>query len=205
MLLPCDRLRLIRLVPVMLACVLGINGCSSGQGFFSQPPEQARAPEPARVQPPASAELPYYAGRRNLKIYSAPGRGARVLGTLALHQKVLRSEVRDGYARIRTPDGRKQGWVDNGLLIWRLPTKRSATATAAAKCPPQAAPLASPAEPTVPVEATASAEPAAPAEPSAPAEPASSAELAVPAETSPPAEHTGGLQARPGAEVFDRF
>ena len=203
---PCHWLRLIRLFPLMLVGVMGMNGCSTGQGFLSQSPESARAPEPARVQARTSAELPYYAGRRNLKVYSAPRRGARVLGTLALHQKVLRSEVQDGYARIRTPDGRKQGWVNNGLLIWRLPAaKRSATAAATVKCPPQTAPLASPAEPAAPVEQTASVEPPAPAEQTASADPADPAELAAPAEVAPPAENTDGLQARPGAEVFDRF
>ena len=226
MLLPCHRLCLIRLFPVMLVCVVGISGCSTGQPFLSQPPEPARASEPVRVQAQASAELPYYASRPGMKVYSAPKRGSRVLATLPRHQKVLRSEVQRGYARIRTPDSRIQGWVDNGLLIWRLPASRpSVTRTAAVKCAPQPAPpacpaesaapaeaeqvvpaepaaaveLAVPADSVVPAEQVAAAESAAPAEQTAPAEPA------APAETSPPAEKTDGLQARPGAEVFDRF
>ena len=212
MLLPCHRLCLIRLFPVMLVCVVGMNGCSTGQRFLSQPPEPARASEPAWVQAPASAELTYYASRPGMKVYSAPKRGSRVLATLTRHQKVLRSDVQRGYARIRTPDGRIQGWVDNGLLIWRLPaSKPSSTRTAAVKCPPQPAPPASAAEPVAPAEQTAPAEPVAPDEQTALAEPAARAEEAplaepeAPAETSPPAENTDGLQARPGAEVFDRF
>lgn len=230
MLLPCHRLCLIRLFPVMLVCVVGINGCSTGQRFLSQPPEPDLASEPARVPAQASAELPYYASRPGMKVYSAPRPGSRVLATLSRHQKVLRSDVQRGYARIRTPDGRIRGWVDNGLLIWRLPAaKPSGTRTAAVKCPPQPAPLASPAEPTAPAEQATSAEPTAPAETAAPAElaapaehavpaepvalaepealaePAVPAEPAAPAETSPPAENTDGLPARPGAEVFDRY
>lgn len=256
MLLPCYRLCLIRLFPVMLVCVVGISGCSTGQQFLSPPPEPARASEPARVQAPTSAELPYYASRPGMKVYSAPKRGSRVLATLTRHQKVLRSDVQRGYARIRTPDGQIQGWVDNGLLIWRLPASQlSATRKGAVECAPQPAPPESPAEPaapvaaepaasvelavpaepaapaelaapaesaaaaelTVPAESAAPAELAAPAESAAPAEPADSVELAAPAEqaalaepaapaeTSPPAGNSDGLQARPGAEVFDRF
>lgn len=218
MLLPCHRLCLIRLFPVMLVCVVGMNGCATGQRFFSQPPEQSRASEPARVQAPASAELPYYASRPGMTVYSAPRRGSRALATLTLHQKVLRSDVQRGYARIRTPDGRIRGWVDNGLLIWRLPaSKPSGTRTAAVKCPPQPAPPASPAEPAAPAQTAAPAEPVAPAEKAAPAEPAAPAEQAVlaeqatptepaaPTETAPPAGNTDGVQARSGAEVFDRF
>ncbi len=224
MLLPCHRLCLIRLFPVMLVCVVGMNGCATGQRFFSQPPEQARASEPARVQAPASAELPYYASRPGMTVYSAPRRGSRALATLTLHQKVLRSHVQRGYARIRTRDGRIRGWVDNGLLIWRLPaSKPSVTRTAAVKCPPQPAPPASPAEPAAPAQTAAPAEPVAPAEQAAPAEPAVLAEPATPAEqsapvepavpaeqaapteTAPPAGNTDGVQARSGAEVFDRF
>lgn len=211
MLLPCHRLCLIRLFPVLLVCVVGINGCSIGQGFLSTPAEPAPAPEPARVAAPAAVELPYYAGRRGLKVYSAPRRGARVLATLPLHQKVLRSEVQYGYARIRTPNGRIKGWVDNGLLIWRLPARPSGTRTAVVKCPPQSVPAASPVEQAAPGEQKAATESAVPAEqtastePAALAEQAASSEPAAPAETSSPAEDTGGLQARPGAEVFDRF
>jgi len=216
MLLPCHRLCLIRLFPVMLVCVFGMNGCSIEQGFLSQPPEPAPAAAPARAAAPA--ELPYYASRPGMKVYSAPRRGSRVLTTLTRHQKVLRSDVQRGYARIRTPDDRIQGWVDNGLLIWRLPaSQRSATRTGALNCAPQPAPPASSAEPAAPAEPAtlaepaalaepvAPAEPAALADPAAPAEPAALAEQAAPAQASPPAESADGLQARPGAEVFDRF
>ena len=188
MLLPCHRLCLIRLFPVMLVCVVGINGCSTGQRFLSQPPEPARASEPARVQAPASAELPYYASRPGMKVYSVPRRGSRVLATLTRHQKVLRSDVQRGYARIRTPDGRIQGWVDNGLLIWRLPaSKPSGTRTAAVKCPPQSAPAASPAEQAASAEPAAPAVQAAPVETPAPTEPAALAEQVAPAEPAAPA------------------
>lgn len=190
MLLPCHGLCLIRLFPVMLVCVVGINGCSTGQRFLSQPPEQARASEPARGQAPASAELPYYASRPGMKVYSAPRRGSRVLATLTRHQKVLRSDVQRGYARIRTPDGRIQGWVDNGLLIWRLPASQpSATRTAAVKCPPQPAPPASPAEQAAPAEPVAPAEQAVVADTAAPAEPVIPDEHAAPVETAAPTEH----------------
>jgi hypothetical protein len=206
MFLTWHGLCLIRLFPVMLVCVVGMNGCSSGQRFLSQPPA------------PASAELPYYASRPDLKVYSAPRRGSRVLATLTRHQKVLRSDVQRGYARIRTADGRIQGWVDNGLLIWRLPAaKPSGTRSAAVKYAPQPAPVASSAqpaalaEPASPLEQVVTAEPAAPAETAAPVaqsiptEPVVLAEEAAPAEASPPAEITDGVKARPGAEVFDRY
>ena len=145
---------------------------------------KAPAPAPAPAPAESSAESPYYASRADIKVHSAPSSGSRVLATLSLHQKVLRSDVQHGYARIRTPDGRIQGWVDNGLLIWRLPASQpSDTGTGAVESAPQPAPPASPAEPAAPVK---TAPPA-------------------PAEAPPPARKVDGAPARPGAEVFDRF
>lgn len=219
----CNGPCLIRFLPIMLVCVVGMSGCSTGQQFPLQTPVSLRSNTQAAVRTPAqvSAELPYYASQPDLKVYSAPRRGSRVLATLPLHQKILRSDVQRGYARIRTPNGRIQGWVDNALLIWRLPVSRpSDSGIGVVK---RAAPPANPteqealAEPAAPVEQEALAEPAASAEqevlaqPAAPVEQAALTEQGVvaeseaPAETSSPDEYTEAFQVRPGAEVFDKF
>lgn len=82
----------------------------------------------------AGARSTYYAGAAGLKVYSAPASASKVVGTLALHEKVVRSRVDHGYAYVESPRG-LAGWVNNGQLIWRLP---STPTGASAASPPVA-------------------------------------------------------------------
>jgi hypothetical protein len=100
---------------IALAMIVGsLAGCEAIPGMERDAPAAPAAGTSAE-------ELVYFAGEDRLGVYAeASGRSA-VVGHLALHEEVRRSEVSRGYARIRTPDDRVSGWVDNAKLIWRLP------------------------------------------------------------------------------------
>ena len=104
----------------------------------------------------------FYAGADGLVVRDAPKSSGKVVGTLSLHQKVVRSKVTDGYALVRVSAGDLAGWVVNAKLLWKLPQAAPAT-EAVDQAPAQQAPA--PAQP--PVDATPT-EPA----PQAPKEPA---------------------------------
>jgi len=155
----------------VIACALA--GCEAIPGIGRQ--DAGAAPSPAA----AAEELVYFAGEDGLEVYAEPSTRSSRVGQLALHDKVLRSEVSRGYARIRTPDDRIIGWVDNARLIWRLPEQAhsepaSAVApSASAPSEPATAPPPAPAvtgqtpEPSIAPELTAT--PEAPATPETPA------------------------------------
>lgn len=70
----------------------------------------------------AKAGSVYFAAVDGLPVMDAPKAGARVVGTLRLHQKVTRSTVENGYAKVKASTGGLEGWVLNAKLIWRLPS-----------------------------------------------------------------------------------
>ncbi len=143
------RLRSIRIVAAvvhatLLASCTGVQRTVGGWVGSKKPaPETTEAPTPtARV---------YYAGVDGLKVYSEPSTSSKVVGTLALHEKVTRSRLEQGYAYVESSTSGVKGWVINVRLIWHLPTP-------AARGPAEAQP-----------EAPEATEPEAP-EPTAPAE-----------------------------------
>jgi hypothetical protein len=71
----------------------------------------------------------YYAGADRLTLYSEPSASSKVIRRLALHERVTRFKLEQGYAYVQTDSGEK-GWVDNGQLIWRLPSAPTTTAPA---------------------------------------------------------------------------
>jgi len=70
----------------------------------------------------SKGEVPYFAGVAGLTVRSGPKLSAKRVGHLELHQRVLRSAVENGYARIRVPDGSLQGWVIDAKLLPELPS-----------------------------------------------------------------------------------
>lgn len=100
----------------------------------------------------------YYAGVEGMKVYSEPSASSKVVGTLALHEKVTRTKLEKGFAYVESSKGAVKGWVTNAQLIWRLPSAPTTGAPAAAEPAPAAAPAETPPEPEV-VEPTAPAAP----------------------------------------------
>jgi hypothetical protein len=167
-------------VAAVLAGALPLAGCSMQKtvsGWFG-------GRERARSSSEAAAGRAYYAAAAGLKVYSEPTTSAKVVGKLALHEKVTRYKVKRGYAYVKADASDLEGWVNNSMLLWRLP------ATAPGRAEP---PTAAPAE-------AATEEPPAPDVPSA-AEPP---EPAPPPPDTPPTRETP----RPsptGPAVFDPY
>jgi hypothetical protein len=90
----------------------------------------------------------FYAGADGLVVREAPKSSGKVVGTLSLHQKVVRSKVTDGYALVRVSGGDLAGWVVNAKLLWKLP--QATPAVEAGESPPEE--TAAPTEP--PLEAS---------------------------------------------------
>ena len=67
-----------------------------------------------------SAGSVYFAGRDGLAVHADASGASPVVGQLALHEKVVRSKLRSGYAYVVAADRDLAGWVDNAQLIWRL-------------------------------------------------------------------------------------
>src|SRR5262249_3198212 len=85
-----------------------------------------------------------------LKVYSESSASSKVVGTLALHEKVTRYRVERGYAYVTSSQSGLTGWVSNGQLVWRLPAT-------AAPAPVEEAPEA--AEPEAPETSAPEPEP----------------------------------------------
>ena len=68
----------------------------------------------------------YYAGIDGLAVFADPSSSSKVIGRLALYEKVSRSRLEHGYAFVSAAKG-LQGWVDNAQLVWRVPAATPAT------------------------------------------------------------------------------
>jgi pyruvate/2-oxoglutarate dehydrogenase complex dihydrolipoamide acyltransferase (E2) component len=88
----------------------------------------------------------FYAGTDGLVVRDAPKSSAKLIGTLSLHQKVVRSKVTDGYALVRVSGGDLAGWVVNANLLWKLPQATPAAEAEAAPAEETAPPTEPPAE-----------------------------------------------------------
>lgn len=62
-----------------------------------------------------------YVGASKLNVRSAPGVDQLSAGMLSRGGEVLVLEVREGWARIRTPDGKLNGWVSSNFLQKQRP------------------------------------------------------------------------------------
>ncbi len=80
-------------------------------------------------------EAVYFVATEGLPLYAGASSAAKVLGRLPLHTKVIRTRLENGYAFVRTADGRLEGWVNNNRLDWRVPTATTAAPDAADQNP----------------------------------------------------------------------
>jgi hypothetical protein len=96
-------------------------------GWFGEtpPPEPTAA---ARETPAAREGETYYAAVEGLTVYAEPSESSKVVGHLALHEKVIRSRLERGYAYVTVSKSGLDGWVDNGQLLWRVPASAASGA-----------------------------------------------------------------------------
>ena len=150
----------------VLASALSLSGCAvqkTVSGWFHKG-------EPSSSSGAATgAGQKYYASEAGLKVYSEPTSSSKVVGKLSLHEKVTRFKVDRGYAYVKADASGLAGWVNNSMLLWRLPAAKPATAEPSAEAPKEPA-VEEPTEaPEIPAT-TKSQEPSpAPAEKPAPA------------------------------------
>jgi hypothetical protein len=128
---------------------------SVGVWFATATPTPTPAPKAKAAQAPRA----YYAGVEGLKVYAAPSSSSNVIGTLSLHEKVIRSNVERGYALVESTKSGIKGWVDNAQLTWRLAPAPKTAGPAPEEAPPEEAPPeeappeeAPPEEPAAPTE-----------------------------------------------------
>ncbi|MCW5891181.1 MAG: cation:proton antiporter [bacterium] len=74
---------------------------------------------------PADGQV-YYAAVDGLAVYADPAGTSPVVGRLPLHARVLRTELRHGYAHVVADRDGLDGWVDGRQLVWRLPAAGAA-------------------------------------------------------------------------------
>lgn len=117
-----------RTLVALLAAVVALAGCGSLPqlgGDQAKPRTTESATPAAQGQKSAvlaQEEQVYYVAEAGLNVYAEPSARAQRVAELPLYERVLRSDLQRGYARIRTADDRVHGWVDNARLIWRLPS-----------------------------------------------------------------------------------
>lgn len=71
---------------------------------------------------------PYYVGTDNLGLYREP-KTESLIERLALHEKVVRTDLNGGWAFVTVERTGVQGWLDNARLIWKLPKEEPAKVT----------------------------------------------------------------------------
>jgi len=150
------KFRLVR-VAVALAVVMCLAGCAAmqqtvGGWFGAATPTAKLAPTPTPQAKVAGPRV-YYAGAE-LKVYSGPSTSSKVVGELAMHEKVTRSKLERGFAYVESATSDVKGWVVNAQLIWRLPSGAGTTAPATSEPQPEAPAGEEPEAPEAP-EATA--------------------------------------------------
>ncbi len=121
-----------------LLCACGLTaallaGCSSGKSFRDIFGGKS-----------GSEEGTFYAGVAGLKIYAKPRSSSAATGTLALHEKVYRTAIENGFAYVKVVRSGQKGWVENAKLLWRLPAAKDspvAPASAAETVEPEPEPV----------------------------------------------------------------
>jgi hypothetical protein len=86
----------------------------------------------------------FYAGAAGLNVYSEPASSSKLVGRLALYEKVTRYKIERGYAYVKSSQSELTGWVNNAALLWRLPPVKTEPEAAPGTVAPE--PPAGPAE-----------------------------------------------------------
>lgn len=128
--------RAARAALLLTAAAIVFAGCSTMKetfgGWFGETPASAPASQEGQI---------YYAGVEGLAIYAQASSSSKVVGRLAQYERVTRTRTEHGYAFVKSDKSGIEGWVDNALLVWRLPTttEKLAREKAPAKAPEPAA------------------------------------------------------------------
>ena len=199
-------------VLLAVAAALALGGCA----VFDQISTDWFGGETATPTPtPRQHGESYYSSVDGLPMHFLPSGSSQVVGRLALHEHVNRTDVQRGYAHVVADNG-LEGWVDNAKLLWRLPTSAAPPGTPApaphapeAVAPEAPTPLSPPPIETAPPPAAPEPVPAVPA-----TVPSASDPLAVPSEIyvpksqrTPSPTDTPAIVPTPTAEagLFDPF
>jgi hypothetical protein len=193
-------------IVLVLAAALALGGCS----FFDQVTSDWFGDGPPPTASPtasASQEEVFYSSIDGLPMHFLPSGSSQIVSRLTLHQRVTRTDLQRGYARVVADNG-LEGWVDNAKLLWRLPaTPVPIESPALVDTPPPAidvaTPVVAPVAPDAPVEPAAAATPVEPT-PTAVAPGAEPSEIYAPRTPTPtPAVEPTKAGADPG--IFDPF
>ncbi len=150
----------------------------------------------------------YYAASDGLVVRGDASPSAAVVGRLTQYQRVVRTQLKSGWAYVTT-DGGLSGWVDNAQLVWRVPAQGGGAPAPSQPAAPAPAPAAVPTAAPAPADVQAPAGVPAPAEPAAP-EPAPTAAPAPepapePSPAPPPPPQPTANRNQPSADMFDPF
>ena len=115
-------------VLLAVAAALALGGCA----VFEQISTDWFGGEVATPTPtPQQQGESFYSSVDGLPMHFLPSGSSQVVGRLALHEHVTRTDVQRGYAHVVADNG-LEGWVDNAKLLWRLPTSATPARTPAA-------------------------------------------------------------------------
>ena len=147
-----------------LSAALVLASCAAiqqsvGGWFGGTTPAPTPQPTPAGA---AQGPRVYYAGVEGLKVYSEASASSKVVGTLALYEKVTRTKLDRGYAYVESSKSAAKGWVNNAQLIWRVPTAPTTGTPAAVEEQPEEPAALTGEEPQAPATPEATAPAAAP-------------------------------------------
>lgn len=139
---------------IVIALVVVLAGCDS---YRSHAPSWLGGEAGASAT--AGTGSVYYSGVAELRVFESPSTSSKVVGSLSLHQKVVRSKIDRGFAFIESTDGHLRGWVNNAQLIWKVPAPTSPPTDSrktapAASAPSVAEPATEPVPPTAPEPAS---------------------------------------------------
>jgi len=110
-----------------IAAAVILGGCASVRqtvsGWFG---EASPTATPVATSVATEQGQVYYAGVDGLTVYESASGSSKVVGRLALYEKVTRSRLDRGYAYVTAAKSGLEGWVDNAKLIWRIPSAAGA-------------------------------------------------------------------------------
>jgi hypothetical protein len=138
------RSRIVHAIAALGALIL-LASCATTQQATGTAPTAEPTKSPASA---SQAPRVYYAGVEGLKVYSEASAFSKVVGTLSLHEKVVRMNLERGYAFVESTKSEVKGWVDNAQLIWRLPAASGAGAPTNVEAQPEEPEAPAPEEPT---------------------------------------------------------
>lgn len=96
----------------------------------------------------------FYVGLDGLKLFPEPRFSKAFIGTLPLHEEVVRDKLEKGFAHVRVVKTGETGWVNNANLVWRTssPPKLLPPEPTPSKIPPEEKVIQEPAHPDPEIE-----------------------------------------------------